>query len=83
MNKNIIRVLLTTVYCSFTFLWNFFCISNENSGENKFDNQPKTAQKQQFKEYISDMSNYSAETIETGKTTQLEEQKETSELDLS
>lgn len=57
-------------------------IKNLNQ-ENKFDNQPKTAQKQQFKEYISDISNYSAESIETGKTTQLEEQKETSELDLS
>lgn len=56
------------------------------SQENKFDNQPKTAQKQQFKEYISDMSNYSAESTETIETIQLEEQKnpkETNELDLS
>ena len=54
--------------------------------ENKFDNQPKTAQKQQFKEYISDMSNYSAESTQSIETIQLEEQKkpkETNELDLS
>ena len=32
LNKNIIRVFLTTVYCSFTFLSNFCCISNETLG---------------------------------------------------
>lgn len=54
--------------------------------ENTFDSQPETSQKQQFKEYISDMSNYSAESNETIETIQLEAQKnpkETNELDLS
>lgn len=54
--------------------------------ENTLDNQPETAQKQKFKEYISDMSNYSAESTAAIETIQLEEQKnpkETNELDLS
>lgn len=53
--------------------------------ENTLDSQLETTQKQQFKEYISDMSNYSAESTESIETIQLEEHKnpkDTSELDL-
>lgn len=45
-------------------------------------NQDRKINQQQFKAYISDMSNYSAKSSGTIKTTQLAEQKQPNELDL-
>ena len=59
-------------------------IHNSNQ-KDKCYNQPKVTQKQQFKEQIKDMSNYSTEPIQSVKTNELEEQKsqeDTGELDL-
>lgn len=60
--------------------------SNQDVKYNILPNQEKKANQQQFKEYISDMSNYSGESVENIHTKQLQEQsklKDTNELDLS
>lgn len=57
-----------------------------SSKKDKFANKLQTIKKQQFKEYISDMSNYLAKPNETSKTIKLEEQKhqkDMSELELT
>lgn len=60
--------------------------SNQDVKYNMLPNQENKANQQQFKEYISDMSNYSGESVENIHTKQLQEQsklKDTNELDLS
>lgn len=57
----------------------------KSNKEKKFDNKNGTTQKQQFKEYISNMSNYIDESTETTQITRTDKEvsKDTSELDLS
>lgn len=56
--------------------------SNQEVRHNATLKQDRKINQQQFKAYISDMSNYSAKSSETIKTTQLAEQKQPNELDL-
>lgn len=60
----------------------FIQCSNQDIRHKTTLNQDKKINQQQFKAYISDMSNYSAKSSETNKTTQLAEQKHPNELDL-
>ena len=57
-------------------------LKKETNQDIKYNMPLSQSNQQQFKEYISDMSNYSGETGETNKTTQLAKQKQANELDL-
>ena len=56
--------------------------SNQDIRHNTTLNQDRKINQQQFKEYISDMSNYSPESSEANNTMHLAEQKQPNELDL-
>ena len=55
---------------------------NQDIRHNTTLDQNRKINQQQFKAYISDMSNYSAKSSKTNKTTQLAEQKQPNELGL-
>lgn len=57
-------------------------LKKETNQDIKYNMPLSQSNQQQFKEYISDMSNYSGETGETNKTTQLAKRKQANELDL-